>query len=126
MIFLLSLSLVTLLLQTSCLMMKVTSRVLWIEKGPAFYHLGGIVDLFFGQMDSHNGEITFEDYKTRPELEMVLWDTFWEKAPLDMKRKRPDCGRRDQDFKENWLIVALRGTKCFGLPEWLFKPHATH
>jgi hypothetical protein len=46
------------------------------------------VDLFLGELTYHDGEFNFTDYKSRDELEMIFWDSFWEKAPPDMKRKR--------------------------------------
>jgi hypothetical protein len=34
------------------------------------------------------GKLIFTEYEGRPELEMEFWQTFWEKAPDDMKCRR--------------------------------------
>jgi hypothetical protein len=46
------------------------------------------LDLFLGEIDFDGSELIFTENDGRPELEMEFWQTFWEKAPEDMKRKR--------------------------------------
>ena len=46
------------------------------------------VEMFLGDMSFKNGEFSYVDNKARAELEIVFWDTFWEKAPLEMKQNR--------------------------------------
>lgn len=46
------------------------------------------LDLFLGEIDFDGGKIIFTEYEGRSELEMEFWQTFWEKAPDDMKRRR--------------------------------------
>jgi hypothetical protein len=47
------------------------------------------LDSFLGKFqDLDDGRCTFIDDEARPELEMGFWQTFWEKAPADLQRKR--------------------------------------
>lgn len=46
------------------------------------------LDYFLGEIDFDGGKFIYTEYEERPELEMGFWQTFWEKVPEDMKRKR--------------------------------------
>ena len=63
------------------------------------------LDFFLGEIDFDGDNFIFTEYKERPEMEMEFWQTFWEKAPEDMKCKRESL---ESAFKVSRGIGILR------------------